>query len=77
MANKEKLAKLAQLADMEGYTSINEMLENDSFDSVASGICTNDDCDYCTTIEPDAHNGYCPECDANTVASSLSLAGVI
>lgn len=73
----QKLHKLAQLANMEGFSTVEEMLENDSIDSVASGICTNPGCDYCDSVDPDCSNGYCPECDSNTVQSSLNLAGVI
>lgn len=68
--------KLDQLAEIEGM-EVMDMLEQATFDSVATGICTNPDCDYTTEIEPDSRDGWCGNCETNTVKSCLVLAGII
>jgi len=68
-----KLDTLAEIEDLE----VMEMLEQATFDSVAPGICTNKDCEYTTTVEPDQDQGYCEDCKTNTVQSCLILAGII
>lgn len=70
-------SKLTTLAEIEGYESDFELLEASITDSVVPGICTNKDCDYTTGVEPDCSTGYCEECETQTVASALILAGVI
>jgi hypothetical protein len=69
--------KLRILADAEGFSDVQAMLEKATFDSVAHGICMNEGCDYSVEIEPDACDGYCDECGTNTVKSCLVLAGII
>ena len=54
-----------------------EMFRQGTFDSVAYGICVNEECDYTIQIEPDATDGWCPECETNTVKSCLVLAGIM
>jgi len=66
-----------QLAEIEGYADIYEMIEAVGFDSVMPGICTNDGCDYTTRVEPDSATGWCEVCETNTVASPLRLMGLI
>lgn len=68
--------KLETLADAWGM-SVDELLEEWGLDSVVPGICTNEDCDYTTSYEPDQDAGWCDVCDTGTVASALILAGVI
>lgn len=68
--------KLNTLAEIEGM-DVMEMLEQATWDSVSPGICTNPNCDYTTEIEPDSYDGWCPECNTNTVKSALVLAGII
>lgn len=68
--------KLKDLGEIEGMEEM-EMLEKATFDSVAYGICVNEDCDYTIEIEPDSTDGWCPECETNTVKSCLVLAGII
>ncbi len=69
--------KLAELAFNEGYDDVMELLERDTNDSVATGICTNEGCDFSTQVEPDSASGWCEVCETNTVSSSLVLAGII
>lgn len=70
------MSKIDDLAGVEGM-SVEEMLEEATYDSVAKGICINDGCDYTTTVEPDARNAYCEECQTRTVQSCLVLMGMI
>jgi len=68
-----KLTELAYLCD----TSVDELLVEATFDSVAPGICINDDCSYVCEVEPDQDKGFCEECGTQTVASCLCLAGML
>ena len=68
-------SKLQQAADIEGFDSIDNMLESATFDSVCPAICTSRDCDYCEQLEPDGY-GECPECGGK-LRSVLLLAGII
>lgn len=68
--------KLQELAKIEGLT-IEELLEQGTFDNVCLGICVNEGCDYTTGVEPDCEDGYCEVCDTQTVKSALILAGII
>lgn len=70
------MSKLKKLCEVEGMT-LEEVLENGTFDGVCLGICMNPDCDYTTEVEPDCGDGYCENCDTNTVKSALMLAGMI
>ena len=71
MTSKEALKKLAVSEGMDEL----EMLEKASFDGVAPGICL--ECGYICTVEPDSTEGYCEDCEKNTVQSCLILAGLI
>ena len=68
--------KLLELANIEGL-EVKELLEQATFDSVCMGICRNKDCDYTAEVEPDQDKGWCEDCNTNTVASPLMLAGII
>jgi len=70
------MSKVRELAEQVGM-DVEEMLEEATFDSVAWGICTNPDCDYTTQVEPDCQEGYCEECQTQTVKSCLILMGLI
>ena len=74
--SSRKEYKLSALASDFGC-EIEDLLEQSVFDSVAPGICFSSDCDYSTEVEPDCEDGYCEECDANTVVSCLVLAYII
>ena len=71
------MSKLQDLADLEGYVDIEDMLKDATFDRFDTGICTNKGCDYTTNVEPDSDSGWCEECNTNTVSSCLMLAGLI
>lgn len=69
--------KVQRLAELEGYSSVMDMLEDATMDSICPGICVKPGCEYTTEVEPDQSRGWCEECQANTVASALMLAGII
>lgn len=68
------MTKLEQLAKLEDC-SIEDLLAGAVFGDQAIGICTNPDCDYTTSVEPDQTRGYCEVCNTKTVKSCLILAG--
>ena len=70
------MQKLEKLAELEGM-SIDEMLEEATFDSVARSICKNPGCDYTTMMEPDQDRGWCEACNTGSVVSCLVLAGIL
>lgn len=72
-----KSNKLRDLAELAGFKDTQELLEECSHDSVVLGICLEPGCSYVTDVEPDQANGWCEECQKNTVASCLVLAGII
>lgn len=69
--------KTETLAEIEGFDSFEELVEEFAFDSVVPGICMNPGCDYTTNVEPDQEHGWCEFCDTQTVTSCLCLAGVV
>jgi hypothetical protein len=72
-----KAAKLMRLCDIEGFRSLDDLLDAAAGDSVCPAICMTEGCDYTTEMEPDQEEGYCEKCGGNTVASALILAGLI
>jgi len=77
LSSADRQAKLTELAESEGFNSIDEMLEAAAFDSVSPGICTQSGCEYTTEVEPDQTEGWCEICGRKCVASALVLAGII
>ena len=69
--------KLQKLLEIEGYATLEELLEAVFSDSVSPGICINDGCQYTVEVEPDQDRGWCEVCGTNTVKSALVLAGLI
>jgi hypothetical protein len=69
--------KLEALRDIEGYDTVESMLEMAVFDSVCPGICITPGCNYSAWVEPDQHAAPCKSCGTNTVQSAMYLAGVI
>ncbi len=70
-------AKLAKLIEIEGYESLEQLLEAVIGDSVSPAICVNADCNYTCEMEPDQERGYCDECRTNTMVAAPVLAGII
>ena len=70
-------ALLRRLAEIEGYSSVDALIEAAAFDSVSPGICTTLGCDYTVEVEPDQDRGWCENCDKGAVKSALVLAGLI
>ena len=73
---EEKGARLRKIAEGEGFESVHAMLEAAAVDSVSPGICMT--CGWVVSeTEPDQDQGWCENCDTNTVTSALVLAGLI
>ena len=70
-------AKLAKLVEIEGYDSIEELMEAVFSDSVSPAICMNEGCDFTCEMEPDQDAGYCEECHTNTMKAAPVLAAII
>jgi hypothetical protein len=60
--------KLATLYTIEGFETLDKLLEATALDSVSPGICTNDGCDYTVEVEPDQDRGWCEVCGTGTVS---------
>lgn len=73
----EKRAKLTTLTMLEGFGTIDNLLEHAASDSLCLGICTNEECTYTAEVEPDQDRGWCESCDTDSVASALILADLI
>jgi hypothetical protein len=69
--------KLAKLLEIEGYDSIEALMEAVFSDSVSPAICMNPDCDYVCEMEPDQTEGWCDECRTNAMMAAPILAGLI
>ncbi len=70
----ERVANLKALAELEGYESVEALLEVAQFDCVIPGICTTAGCTYTVEVEPDQREGFCEACGTSTVQSALVLA---
>jgi hypothetical protein len=68
---------LISLAQLEGFDTLENLIEQAVFDSVSPAICINPGCHYTTEMEPDQDQGYCEVCGTNTVQSALILAGMV
>ena len=73
----DKGAKLMKLCEMEGFRTLDKLLQQAANDSVCPAICMTEGCDHTTEMEPDQDCGYCEKCGGNTVTSALVLAGLI
>lgn len=67
--------KLETAAELEGYASAYDMIEESLMDGLCPSICMN--CDHIENWEPDAQDGLCPECQTPTMMSVLVIAGII
>jgi hypothetical protein len=70
-------AKLAKLLEIEGYDSVETLMEAVFSDSVSPAICMNEDCDFTCEMEPDQDAGHCEECCTNSMVAAPVLAGLI
>lgn len=77
MDEETRTKKLADLAEIEGFESVDALIQATALDSVSPGICTRPGCDYTVEVEPDQDRGWCEICDKGTVASALILARLI
>ena len=72
-----KAAKLMKLCDLEGFQSLDDLLQACAEGSVCPAICLTEGCDHTAKTEPKEGDGFCEACGGNTVASALVLAGLI
>lgn len=72
-----KRAKLAKLVEIEGFKTLDQMLQAVVCDSVCPGICIDPACNYTVEVEPDQDRRWCEACGTQTVRSALILAGLI
>jgi hypothetical protein len=66
MSNPRDDAKLAKLIEIEGYDTVEALLQAVLGDSVSPAICMNEGCDYTCEMEPDRRRGWCDECRTNS-----------
>ena len=64
--------KLAQLIEIEGYASLDDMLTAVASDSIAPGICIREGCSYSCDVEPDQDAG-CRERAAGQASAPRSF----
>jgi hypothetical protein len=69
--------KLAKLLEIEGYDTVEALMEAVIGDSVSPAICMNEECGFTCEMEPDQPKGWCDECHTNTVVAAPVLAGLI
>ena len=77
LSDQQRRAKLGKLAEIEGFSSTDELIQATVHDSVSPGICVRLDCEYSCEVEPDQDRGWCETCRAQTVQSALILAELI
>jgi len=77
MSDPRNDAKLAKLIEIEGFDSIEALMEAVFSDAVSPAICMNEDCDFTCEMESDQDAGYCEECHTNTMKAAPVLAGLI
>jgi hypothetical protein len=73
----DKKAKLRDLAEEWGCSSPEELLRRYAISETVPGICTNPSCSFAAEYEPDQREGFCEECETQTVASAFVLAELI
>jgi len=71
------MEKLQKLLEIEGYASIETLMEAVLSDSVSPAICMNEGCDFTAEMEPDQDAGFCDNCRANSMRAAPVLAGLI
>jgi len=71
------MSKLTDLAELEGFDSEIDMMQDYMIESLIPAICINPNCNYTAYLEPDCRKGHCEECATQTMQSCMVLAGVI
>lgn len=61
------------LADAEGFDDPYDLVEANITDSIVPCICSNDDCGYTSSLEPDSREGYCEDCESHSLISCIEL----
>jgi len=69
--------KLEILTEDWGYDSPEDMVEDYMFDGTMPAICQNTHCNYSTDMEPDQDQGWCENCETNTLHSASVMMGII
>ena len=74
---QERKEKLRQAATIAGFETVMNMLEEAATDSICTCVCMNVGCNWIEDYEPDQTEGWCENCDDNSMVSVLVLAGMI
>ena len=53
------MTKLEKLLEIEGYATLEELLEAVLSDAVSPAICMNEGCHFTCEMEPDQDAGFC------------------
>jgi hypothetical protein len=69
--------KLVTLCKIEGFETVDQLMEAAALDSVSPAICMTEGCDYTCEMEPDQDRGWCEECQKPSMKSALVIMGVI
>jgi hypothetical protein len=70
-------AKFSELMEIEGFTDELEFMEHCNSDSICPAICINPGCSNTNEYEPDCREGWCEDCNENTMQSALVILGAI
>jgi len=74
---KGRRVRLATFMEIEGFSSIEGLVQPLLSDTVSPAICMSEGCGFTCEMEPDQDAGYCEECHTNSMQSALILAGPI
>lgn len=77
LSHQQRRDLLISLARLEGFDTLENLIEHVAFESVSPAICVNVGCSFTSKMEPDQDQGFCEICGTNTVQSALILAGLI
>ena len=69
--------KLKTLLGLYDYENTDDFAHHYITDSIVPGICMNDGCEATYDYEPDQTEGWCDECETNSVKSGFILMGII
>jgi hypothetical protein len=66
-----KAAKLMKLSEIEGFESLDDLLQATATDSVCPAICMTEGCDYTAEMEPDCR--FRPIADSHSGALRTAI----